>query len=98
MSCLSCRNKSSCSKIAMRLTVLRPDEVVRAISCEPPVATTTTQVVIPLQDGKVLECPDLQDITKEADSKLNVTWLHVIPSSSVIQRTMKAPSCREHSG
>lgn len=82
----------------MRLTVLRPDEVVRAVSCEPPVASATTQVVIHLQDGKVLECPDLQEVTEEADSELNVTWLHVIPRHSVIQKTMKAPSCREHSG
>lgn len=93
MSFLCCRNKSSCSKIAMRLTVLRPDEVVRAISCEPPVATTTTQVTIPLQSGEVLDCPD---VTKVADSKPNVTWLYMKPSSSVIQSTMKAPSCREH--
>ncbi|XP_044057411.1 interleukin-1 receptor accessory protein isoform X3 [Siniperca chuatsi] len=71
------RNKSSCSKIAMRLKVLRPDEVVRSSDCEPPVAVATSQVVIPVQEGKMLDCPDLQDAAKMADGKLTVTWYHL---------------------
>ncbi|XP_044057410.1 interleukin-1 receptor accessory protein isoform X2 [Siniperca chuatsi] len=70
-------NKSSCSKIAMRLKVLRPDEVVRSSDCEPPVAVATSQVVIPVQEGKMLDCPDLQDAAKMADGKLTVTWYHL---------------------
>lgn len=80
---LSRRNKSSCSKIAMRLKVLRPDDVVRGADCEPPVAVATSQVVIPLQEGKVLDCPDLQDAAKMADGEPTVTWQHVTPTSLV---------------
>ncbi|XP_045930368.1 interleukin-1 receptor accessory protein-like isoform X1 [Micropterus dolomieu] len=71
------RNKSSCSKIAMRLKVLRPDEVVRGLDCEPAVAVAASHVVIPLQEGKMLHCPDLEDVAKIADSKPTVTWSHV---------------------
>ncbi|XP_071352293.1 interleukin-1 receptor accessory protein isoform X2 [Trachinotus anak] len=71
------RNKSSCSKIAMRLKVLRLDEVVRDPDCQPPVAVATSHMVIPLQDGHTLDCPDVQDITKMADSRPTVTWYHV---------------------
>ncbi|XP_058490598.1 interleukin-1 receptor accessory protein isoform X2 [Solea solea] len=71
------RNKSSCSKIAMRLKVLRRDDVVLDTDCWPPVAAPPSQAVIPLQDGKILECPDLQDVTKMADDNLTVTWYHV---------------------
>lgn len=92
---LSRRNKSSCSKIAMRLTVLRPDEVLRGVEGEPPVAAPTSPVVIHLQEGGVLDCPDLRDVDEMADSKATVTWLHVKPDNLVIQRTTKAPSCSE---
>ncbi|KAM9853385.1 interleukin-1 receptor accessory protein-like isoform 1-T2 [Aulostomus maculatus] len=71
------RNKSTCSKIAMRLKVLQHDEVSRGSSCEPPVAVAATQVVIPLQEGKVLDCPDLRDAAKMADSPPTVTWHHL---------------------
>uniref|UniRef100_A0A3P8TUK8 Interleukin 1 receptor accessory protein n=1 Tax=Amphiprion percula TaxID=161767 RepID=A0A3P8TUK8_AMPPE len=71
------RNKSSCSKIAMRLTVLRPDEVVRGVDCEPPVAVAATSEYIGLQGGKRLDCPDLQDAAKMADGEPTVTWYHM---------------------
>ncbi|KAG7225913.1 hypothetical protein INR49_018514 [Caranx melampygus] len=71
------RNKSSCSKIAMRLKVVKLDEVARQPSCQAPVAMVTTNVIIPLQEGKTLECPNIQDATKMADSQPSVTWYHV---------------------
>ncbi|XP_070685016.1 interleukin-1 receptor accessory protein isoform X2 [Pempheris klunzingeri] len=72
------RNKSSCSKISMRLKVLRPDDVVRATDCDPPVAVAASQVVVPLQEGGLLDCPHLQDAAKMADSEPTVTWHRVI--------------------
>ncbi|XP_008285461.1 interleukin-1 receptor accessory protein [Stegastes partitus] len=71
------RNKSSCSKIAMRLTVLRRDEAVRGVDCEPPVAVAAAQETIALQGGETLDCPDLQDAAKMADGEPTVTWYHV---------------------
>uniref|UniRef100_A0A3Q1EKX9 Interleukin 1 receptor accessory protein n=1 Tax=Acanthochromis polyacanthus TaxID=80966 RepID=A0A3Q1EKX9_9TELE len=71
------RNKTSCSKIAMRLTVLRPDQVVRGIDCEPPVAVAATTEYLKLQGGRTLDCPDLQDAIKMADREPTVTWYHV---------------------
>uniref|UniRef100_A0A3B4ZW04 Ig-like domain-containing protein n=2 Tax=Stegastes partitus TaxID=144197 RepID=A0A3B4ZW04_9TELE len=71
------RNKSSCSKIAMRLTVLRRDEAVRGVDCEPPVAVAAAQETIALQGGETLDCPDLQDAAKMADGEPTVTWYHM---------------------
>ncbi|CAK6984705.1 interleukin-1 receptor accessory protein, partial [Scomber scombrus] len=77
------RNRTSCSKIAMRLKVLRRNETTQTgDSCEPPVAVAPSQVNIPLQSGKILDCPDLQDGEKMAENKMNestmrVTWFHV---------------------
>ncbi|XP_028275589.1 interleukin-1 receptor accessory protein-like [Parambassis ranga] len=76
------RNKSSCSKIAMQLRVLQQDEVARSTGCEPPVATPLSHTFIPLQDGKTLDCPDLQDAGRISDSNPTVTWFHVRPSSA----------------
>ncbi|XP_070762096.1 interleukin-1 receptor accessory protein isoform X2 [Enoplosus armatus] len=91
------RNKSSCSKIAMRLKVLRPDEVVRS-KCEPPVAVAASQVVIPLQEGKVLDCPDLEDVTKMSESKPTVTWYHVQQNIQVCEENPFWNSDREQKG
>lgn len=68
-----------CIKATMHLTVLRPDDVIRSVDCEPAVATATSQVFIPFQDGKVLECPDLQDATRMSTDEPSVTWLLVKP-------------------
>ncbi|XP_028430284.1 interleukin-1 receptor accessory protein isoform X2 [Perca flavescens] len=84
------RNNSSCSKIGMRLKVLRPNEVVRGADCEPLVAVAPTQEVIPLQEGKMLHCPDLQEAGKMVDKNTTVTWYHVWRSHSGIRCT-KAP-------
>ncbi len=84
---LSCSNKSSCSKIAMRFKVLRLDEVINDTDCDPPIlrpAVATKKVIVPLQEGNILDCPDLQDAAKMADSKPNVTWYHMLQKSSVI--------------
>ncbi|XP_059187184.1 interleukin-1 receptor accessory protein isoform X2 [Centropristis striata] len=70
------RNKSSCSKIAMRLKVMRPDEVVRGADCELPVAAPVSQEVVAFQTGKVVDCPDLQEARKMADGEATVTWYH----------------------
>ncbi|XP_042269691.1 interleukin-1 receptor accessory protein-like [Thunnus maccoyii] len=72
------RNKSSCSKIAMRLKVLRPDEVLQGANCDTPVAAVAaSQMNIPLQEGGILDCPDLQEAAKMPESKPNVTWYHL---------------------
>ncbi|XP_041851135.1 interleukin-1 receptor accessory protein isoform X2 [Melanotaenia boesemani] len=72
------RNKSSCSKIAMRLKVLyRHGGTVNDTNCEPPVAVAATHVYIPLQQGKNLDCPDLEDASKMSESQPSVTWSHV---------------------
>ncbi|KAE8277650.1 Interleukin-1 receptor accessory protein [Larimichthys crocea] len=71
------RNRSSCSKISMRLRVLRPDEVARGSDCEPPVAMAPTHLNIGLQEGRGLDCPDYQDAAKMADSEPTVTWQHL---------------------
>ncbi|XP_034024886.1 interleukin-1 receptor accessory protein-like [Thalassophryne amazonica] len=70
------RNESSCSKTAVRLEVLQPQEAVRGAECELPVATVPNHMVIPLQQGKTLDCPDLQDAARMATGSLTVTWFH----------------------
>uniref|UniRef100_A0A8P4K7Z3 Interleukin-1 receptor accessory protein n=1 Tax=Dicentrarchus labrax TaxID=13489 RepID=A0A8P4K7Z3_DICLA len=89
------RNRSSCTKIAMRLKVLRPDEVVRGNDCEPPVTVAASPVIIPLQGGKLVDCPDLQDAAAVGllKSRATVTWMHIIPNSS-IYHIMSQPRCR----
>lgn len=75
------RNKTSCSKIAMRLTVLRPEDVTHGNSCAPAVAMAASREKIPLQEGKALDCPDAQEAAKMADSTPTVTW--VFPTRGV---------------
>ncbi|XP_053177459.1 interleukin-1 receptor accessory protein [Scomber japonicus] len=76
------RNRTSCSKISMRLKVLRPNETTQTgEGCEPPVAVAPIQTYIPLQSGKILDCPDVKDGEKMAENKMNestmkVTWYH----------------------
>ncbi|KAM4743122.1 interleukin-1 receptor accessory protein isoform 1-T1 [Anableps anableps] len=76
------RNKSSCSKIAMRLKVLRQDEAVRSSDCEPLVAVEATEELIGFQQGKLLTCPDLQDAAKISESSPRVSWFYVSQSMS----------------
>uniref|UniRef100_A0A3Q3K8Z3 Interleukin 1 receptor accessory protein n=1 Tax=Monopterus albus TaxID=43700 RepID=A0A3Q3K8Z3_MONAL len=66
----------SCT-IAMRLKVLQRDEVVRGAGCPPLADMPASHVVIPLQEGKTLDCPDLQDASKMADGEPTVTWYHM---------------------
>uniref|UniRef100_A0A3Q0QQL1 Interleukin 1 receptor accessory protein n=1 Tax=Amphilophus citrinellus TaxID=61819 RepID=A0A3Q0QQL1_AMPCI len=68
------RNKSSCSKIGIRLTVLRPDDATRGVKCALPVAVAPTEKIVPLQKGATLDCPDLQDAIKMSESKPEVQW------------------------
>ena len=63
----------------VHLVVLRREDVVRSLDCEPAVAAATSQLSIPFQDGRVLECPDLQDATRMAAGETNVTWQYVNP-------------------
>lgn len=69
--------------MATRLKVPRPDEVVQSVDCAPPVATAVDDVVIPLQEGKMLDCPDLQEAANMADSEPTVTWLFVTASNVI---------------
>ncbi|XP_029963627.1 interleukin-1 receptor accessory protein-like [Salarias fasciatus] len=92
------RNKSSCSKMAMRLSVLRPDAVQRGSSCEPPVAVAPIQTIIPLQEGVTLDCPDLRDAAKMADSPPNVTWYHVKRAQSRCRQYPFGNSDRQQEG
>nr|XP_057935630.1 interleukin-1 receptor accessory protein-like [Doryrhamphus excisus] len=71
------RNKSHCSKMAVRLTVLRRDEASPGSECDLPVATPASQVVIYLQKGETVNCPDWQDAANMSDSPPIVTWYHV---------------------
>lgn len=87
---LSCRNESSCIKTTTRLKVPRPDELVRSDDCAPAVAMAAEDVIVPLQEGKMLDCPDLQDAANMADSEPKVTWLFV-HGNNVIKGSMKAP-------
>ncbi|KAF1393399.1 hypothetical protein PFLUV_G00015250 [Perca fluviatilis] len=73
----------------MRLKVLRPDEVVRGADCEPLVAVAPTQEVIPLQEGKMLHCPDLQEAGRMVGENTTVTWYHVQRSNSVIHTEVR---------
>ncbi|XP_068174113.1 interleukin-1 receptor accessory protein [Antennarius striatus] len=74
--CMLC-NTSTCHNSTMRLKVQRRNEVNRVADCEPPVAVAARHEIIPLQEGKALECPDLNDAAKMADSTPRVTWFFV---------------------
>ncbi|XP_049921555.1 interleukin-1 receptor accessory protein [Epinephelus moara] len=92
------RNKSSCSQIAMQLKVLRPDDVVRSLECEPPVAMAASEVIIPFQEGKVLDCPDLEEARKMAEGEPTVTWYHVKLGGSRCDQYPFLASNREQRG
>lgn len=79
-----------CLQATVRLAVLRPEDVVRSVDCEPAVAAATSQVFVPFQDGTVLECPNLQDATRMADGEPSVKWLYVNPGR-VRPRTRPGP-------
>lgn len=68
-----------CLQATVRLVVLRPEDVGQTVDCLPAVAAATSQVSVPFQDGRVLECPDMQDATRMASGEPNVTWLYVKP-------------------
>uniref|UniRef100_A0A3P9NNG8 Interleukin-1 receptor accessory protein n=1 Tax=Poecilia reticulata TaxID=8081 RepID=A0A3P9NNG8_POERE len=76
------RNKSSCSRIAVRLQVLRRDQAVRSAGC-PQVAMAATEALIGFQQGKMLTCPNLQDASKMADSDPTVNWTYENQDMSV---------------
>lgn len=92
------RNRSSCSKISMRLSVLQQDAVTRGSACEPPVAVVPVETVIPLQEGKTLECPNLQDAAKMSDSPPSVTWHHVNRAQSRCTQPSSWNSNRQQKG
>lgn len=60
----------------MRLKVLRRDEAVRYSDCQPPVAVATIQHLVPLQEGKTLDCPDIQEAASMSNSTPTVTWYY----------------------
>lgn len=67
----------------MVLTVLPSEQTIGNDKCSAPAGVPTRQVIVGLQEGAVLNCPDLEDAAKMADGKPNVTWLHVNPSNLV---------------
>lgn len=67
----------------MVLTVLPSEQTIGDDKCSAPAGAPTRQVIVRLQEGAVLNCTDLEDATKMADGKLNVTWLYVNPSNLV---------------
>ncbi|XP_060929807.1 interleukin-1 receptor accessory protein [Limanda limanda] len=79
------RNKSSCSKMAVRLKVLRRADLVQPSDCRPPVAAPPSSLELPQGEGATLDCPDLQEVSKMADSVPNVTWYHVTLYGSCYQ-------------
>uniref|UniRef100_A0A8C6U8G4 Interleukin 1 receptor accessory protein n=1 Tax=Neogobius melanostomus TaxID=47308 RepID=A0A8C6U8G4_9GOBI len=92
------RNKTSCSKIAMRLTVLRPEDVTLPNSCGPAFAVAASPERVPLQEGKTLDCPDAQEAAKMADATPSVTWVHqclTFPAPSN-ERQVKGMSLQIH--
>lgn len=68
-----------CLQETVRLLVLRPEDVAQTADCLPAVAAATSQVSVPFQDGKVLECPHMRDATRMASGQPKVTWLYVNP-------------------
>lgn len=83
--CSACSNKSSCSRIAVRLQVLLRDQAVRSAGC-PQVAMAATEALIGFQQWKTLTCPNLQDASKMADSDPTVNWTYVNQDMSVRRR------------
>lgn len=67
----------------MVLTVLPPEQTIGDDRCSAPAGAPARQVIVHLQEGAVLNCTDLEDATKMADGKPEVTWLHVNPSNLV---------------
>ncbi|XP_038829457.1 interleukin-1 receptor accessory protein [Salvelinus namaycush] len=66
------RNRTSCAKIAMRLQVLPSGQ---DPNCEVKAAVPPTPVIVPIQEGRTLTCPDLEDI-KLPNTSHSVTWYH----------------------
>ncbi|XP_055752569.1 interleukin-1 receptor accessory protein isoform X1 [Salvelinus fontinalis] len=66
------RNRTSCAKIAMRLEVLPSGQ---DPDCEVKAAVPPTPVIVPIQEGRTLTCPDLEDI-KLPNTSHSVTWYH----------------------
>ncbi|CAL9684464.1 unnamed protein product [Knipowitschia caucasica] len=98
------RKNTSCCKIAMRLTVLRAEDVPRENRCAPAVAMTPTPEEIPFQQGKLLVCPGALEASKMADSPPTVTWTFLgrnskdcrqFPLTSP-ERQLKGPSLQVH--
>ncbi|KAJ4918145.1 hypothetical protein JOQ06_012530 [Pogonophryne albipinna] len=84
----------SCSKMAMRLSVLRPSEVFRDNDCDPPVAWESTRQVIPFQMGGTMDCPDLKEAGKMADN--NTTSKCKRPPFVGGNRQLRGVSLRVH--
>ncbi|CAB1348423.1 unnamed protein product, partial [Coregonus sp. 'balchen'] len=64
------RNRTLCAKIAVRLEVVPSGQ---DPNCEVKSAVPPTLVIAPLQEGRILTCPDLEDI-KLPNTSHSVTW------------------------
>lgn len=78
-----------CLQATVRLAVLQSEHVVRRVDCEPAVVAETSQVSVPVQDGTVLECPNLQDATRMAAGEPSVRWLYVKPDNVRPNKTVR---------
>ncbi|KAM9820375.1 LOW QUALITY PROTEIN: interleukin-1 receptor accessory protein-like [Neosynchiropus ocellatus] len=72
------RDGSSCRKRSVRLQVLpRRASTAACHDQRLPVAMAASQVVVPLQMGGVLDCPDLAEAARMSDGPPSVTWYKV---------------------
>ncbi|XP_045061124.1 interleukin-1 receptor accessory protein, partial [Coregonus clupeaformis] len=79
------RNRTSCAKIAVRLVVVPRGQ---NPNCEVKSAVPPTLVIAPIQEGKTLTCPDLEDI-KRPNSSHSVTWYHDCKAFRNFDRVLK---------
>ncbi|KAK6295563.1 hypothetical protein J4Q44_G00332760 [Coregonus suidteri] len=79
------RNRTLCAKIAVRLEVVPSGQ---DPNCEVKAAVPPTQVIVPLQEGRILTCPDLEDI-KLPNTSHSVTWYHECNAFRNIDRVFK---------
>lgn len=61
----------------MQLKVVKLDQAAWEPTWQAPVTVVTTDTIIPLQEGKTLECPNVQEARKMADGQPRVRWYHV---------------------
>lgn len=74
---MSLRNRTSCTKASILLSVL-PSNHSQCLAPPPPPPRE-----VPLQEEAELDCPDLEVAAKMADSEPTVTWFYLDPRHKV---------------